>query len=617
VYHHPAGKAPPHHLRRKRAKRGTVNRVQHTPPDNHKENRNMSSKLNTIDSTLPAMMDSWDCPGLAVAVVQGDEIIHMAGYGLADKEAERPVTPDTGFALASVTKAFTAMGVALLVDEGVLEWDKPVRDYLSDFRLKDEYIGAHLTVRDTLCHRSGLPRHDLAWYNADFTREELVHNLRHLDFSAGLREKWQYQNIMYVTAGYLCGKLTGQSWEAFIQSRIFDALGMSNTWFYSGDMEASGDYALAYKIFHEQGDLLKKVPYYDNTVMGPAGAIHSTVSDMARWLQVHLNGGRLGDLQLVSPGNLAQMHRPQMVEPVDGLTEALMGTTIQTYGMGWRIKPYRGHTLVEHGGNIDGFNTLCSMIPEANTGVIVLSNLEARPIAAIATHLIYEQLLDLPDHQWNQRYHAIYEQVYAGQDAGKATAQAEKVADAPPTHPLADYAGEYAGPGYPDFKVRLEGETLEGWLAGRWNTLAHQHYDVFHLVSEKFEVPFTARFFIDAQGAIEEVSLNLEPNVDDILFTRKPPTFDKALLQALSGVYDFPLEGLELTIRLKGNTVFAVMTGSGEMELVPYRQSGQQLEFNVKEQPARLAFEQDEKGNVGVAIFKQMGQVFRAPRVEG
>jgi CubicO group peptidase (beta-lactamase class C family) len=578
------------------------------------------ASFDTIGDYIQDSMQSWRIPGAAVAVIRGDEIIHLEGYGVRDIETKTPVTPETRFAIASCTKAFTAMGVALLVDDGLAEWDKPVREYLPWFKMRDEYAAAHISLRDMLCHRSGLPRHDLSWYNnAEFTREDLIRNVAHHELSAGFRATWQYQNLMFVTAGYVTGLLTGTTWEDFIQKRIFDALGMTGSSFSAEAMRQSDDYALPYKVNREQ-DAAELMPFYDNPIMGPAGSIHSSVADLARWVQVHLNGGKLGDFQLVSPGNLETMHRPQMIMPVDGMRARLRGSTIATYGLGWFVEPYRGYTMVQHGGNIDGFASLVSLLPEQGLGVVVLTNIDAKPLRDELTFEIYDRLLDLSDHEWNRKYHAIYSEIDKANDQEGETFDAERIPDAPTTHPLPDYTGEYHADGYADIKVRLTGEEkLEGWLNGYWWPLEHYHYDIFLLIAKRFDLRFKVSFALDGRGAIQSLSLPIEPAVKEVVYTRKPPTLDAPTAQAIAGEYQLPIEGMLLMVRAKPDgKLYIQLTGQKEAALQLYRADGDLVAFTLAKD-ANIALDfvrEDGSGSAFTgAVLKQQGMVFKAARV--
>ena len=306
----------------------------------------MTDRLADYTQYIQEAMQSWGCPGLALAVVKGDEVIYQCALGLRDVENQLPMTEDTRFAMASVTKSFTALSVAQVIDDGKLEWDKPVREYMPEFILNDAYVTQHVTVRDMLCHRTGLPRHDLAAFRLDISRAEFTRRMKYLKFNATFREKFQYNNLMYYQIAYLTEKLTGQKWEDFVQQRIFSPLNMTASNFKPEPPLAGQATARGYRNDRDTDGSAKGLiymPFGLHTELSPgsAGALFSTLADLIQWLKVHVNDGRVGEAQIVSPENLKQMHLPQMVVPGGGFMEGLTGNTIFAYGMGWFIEPYR------------------------------------------------------------------------------------------------------------------------------------------------------------------------------------------------------------------------------------------------------------------------------------
>lgn len=399
------------------------------------------SRLGDFDHYVQAAMQSWNCPGVAFAIVQGDQVLHHGAFGLRDVENSLPMTEDTRFAMASVTKSFTAMSIALLVDEGKLEWDKPVCEYMPEFLLNDEYVTRHVTVRDMLSHRTGLPRHDMAAWRIDVSLAEFVKRMRHYKFSATLREKFQYNNLMYYASAYLIEKLANQPWDEFIQKRIFELLGMTASNFVP-DAPREGQFtSQGYRVDRDEPGGAKglvRMPYGQHTRLSPgaAGALFSTLSDLSQWLKIHVNDGRTGDVKLISADNLKQMHLPQTIIPGGGISEALHGNTIFTYGMGWFVEPYHGYTLVHHGGNVEGFSLIIGFVPQARVGVVGLTNVAGLPLRDV---LLYEGIdcaLDLPERDWNTRFHQVTDPVLKGMAQGKQTAAQERLENAPATHGL-------------------------------------------------------------------------------------------------------------------------------------------------------------------------------------
>src|SRR4051794_22317400 len=232
-------------------------------------------------------MAKWHVPGAAVAVIYKGEVILSKGYGLRDVAKSLPVTPETLFAIGSCTKAFTSFDIALLVEEDKLNWDTPIREYLPDFRMFDPVASEQMTARDLTSHRGGLPRHDFLWYGSSFSREELYHRLRYLKPNKPFRSGYDYQNLMFMLAGYLVGKVAGTSWEAFTQQRILDRLGMSDTNFSVSVSETAANASLPYEF---QDDTIKLIPFRNIDNVAPAGSINSTLVDMLKWLRLHMQG---------------------------------------------------------------------------------------------------------------------------------------------------------------------------------------------------------------------------------------------------------------------------------------------------------------------------------------
>ena len=534
-------------------------------------------------------MQSWDCPGVAIAVIRGEQILYQSVHGWRDVENQLPITAGTRFAMASCTKSFTAMSAALLVDEGKLEWDKPVREYMPEFILDDPYVTQHITVRDMLSHRTGLPRHDFSAWRLDISRAEFVKRMRHFKFNLSFREKFQYNNLMYYAAGHLVEKIAGQKWEDFIQARIFKPLGMTASNF-KPEPPIEGQFtARGYRVDRDPEGAAKglvNMPFGLHTELSPgaAGALFSTLADLTQWLKVHVNEGRVGDFQLVSPDNLKQMHLPQMIIPGGGINEALMGNTISAYGMGWFIEPYRGYTLISHGGDVEGHSLVIGFVPQDKIGIIALTNIAQMPLRDVLLYESVDRALELPDRDWNKKFHGVFDPMIIGEAKAKLTAKEERIEDAPTTHPLEIYAGAYVSSGYPDFAVKLDGEHLQACTLGSlaWTELRHYHYDVFEWHLADFDVWVKVRFLVNDNGEIESVSVPLEPAVENIIFTRKQPELGRELLAALVGEYITPIDGLALTVTTHESKVYAAQTGQPPEEIKAYKLNDDLVGFQLK-----------------------------------
>lgn len=555
-----------------------------------------------VESTL----ELWQVPGAAIAIVREGEIIFLQGFGKRNIAEDMPTTPHTRFALASGTKAFTTMALGMLVDEGKLDWDKPVREYLPSFTLFEPFAGERMTPRDLVTHRSGLPRHDLAWYHSAHSRAELIRRLRFLEPNKDLRSFWQYQNLMYMVAGYLVEHITGQTWEAFVQERIFSPLGMANSNCDVAVSQTSDDFAVPYKKKREQ---VEATPFYQEWAVGPAGSVNTSAADMAKWLQLHVRNGKFNDRQLVSEAQVRDMHSPHMVVSRPARYAELPH---QSYGLGWFVEPYRGYDFVHHGGNIDGFSTMTTLMPREGIGVVVLCNMEASPLPWVVCLNAYERLLGLSETSWNDRFKQDEAELKAGGARGKQHSNDERIGNTWPSHPLESYVGEYEHPGYGILSFTLNDGALQATMNNVSLPAEHYHYDTFELVWEAQDTRVKATFRADARGDVVAVSAPLEPTVRDIVFTRVPNSAMREPSFLAQFVGEYEVMGMPITVSLRANTaLLARVPGLPEVELVPRRGT----EFTFKDLSGfGMTFMQDEAGRVTEAQVVQPGAVFVAKR---
>lgn len=564
-------------------------------------------QLEDFSEFVNAMLATWNVPGMAVAVVKEGEVIFAEGFGKRDLDQDLPATPATLFAIGSCTKAFTATAMGILVDGGKLDWDRPVRTYLPSFKMFDAFTSERMTPRDLVTHRSGLPRHDLMWYNSPRTRQEIFERLQYLQPSKDFRSVYQYQNLMYMTAGYLVGQISGLGWEAFVQQWILGPLGMASSNFSVLKSQESADFSLP---FQEKDDQVRAIPFRNIDTVGPAGSINSNVTDMSQWLLLNLNKGRHGQAQIISEGNLSQIHSPQMV-----IQEPLKYAEIlhTSYGLGWAIQPYRGRLMLQHGGGIDGFSALTSFLPRDNLGVVVLTNLNGTSLPTIITYNLYDRLLGLDPILWSDRFKQDVAEIKAAAEKSKEKTASQRKTGAQPSHPLADYTGDFEHPGYGLFSVELDRNELRASFNSMSFPLEHYHYDIFDLIWELFDTRLKVSFFTDVKGNIQRLSVPLEAAVDEIVFTRIPEQRmkEKRFLEQFTGTYE--LLGLKLIVSLKGDDALAAtIPGQPEYELIPY----QGTEFNLKGLAGfSLEFKLDDAGSVIEAELTQPNNVFVAPKV--
>lgn len=569
--------------------------------------------LEGYDALVSGMIDAWKVPGLAVAIVKDGEVVYAKGFGYRDREKKLPVTPDTLFAIGSSTKAFTTFVLGELVDEGKLDWDKPVATFLPGFRLYDQTTTDLITPRDLVTHRSGLPRHDLVWYNATgLSRRELVERLPYLPPTYPLRAKFQYNNLMFLTAGYLAEQVTGKSWEDNVRERIFQPLGMTHSNFSVEDSQKTEDFALPYREDH---DKVERIPFRVITNMGPAGSINSSVADMAKWVRVHLEGGKVDGRQLIGTATLADIHAPHMVIDESPDRPEL---SQPSYGLGWFVAYYRGHLRVEHAGNIDGFSALVTLLPQDHLGFVILTNKDGSGMPELLALHTLDRLLKLDPIDWNGD--AIGRRDLAKANLKEAEAKKETVrkTGTKPAHKLEEYAGDYGNPGYGTLTIAVAakpGTGLEIRYNGMSAPLEHWHYETWNGVKggEPLFEDMKLLFETDVQGNVASVKAPFEPQLDGIVFTRKADAkmSDPAWLARFTGTYEVP--GGSLTIELAGNTLTVNIPGQPQYHLVP-QPSG---DFVFKEVSlVRARFDEDAQGNKTLTLYQPNG-VFTAKRTKG
>jgi len=561
-----------------------------------------------FDDVVTDAMKKFEVPGMAIAIVKNKEVIYAKGFGLRDVEKQLPVTADTLFAIGSSSKAFTTFVLGTLVDEGKIEWDKPARNYIPWFKLFDPSMTERLSVRDLVTHRSGLPRHDLVWYNNfDASRESLVRKLAYLEPSADLREKWQYNNLMYLTAGYLTEVITGKSWEDAVRDRALNPLGMKRTNFSVNDSQKDSDFAQPYG---KRGDKIQKLPFRPITNMGPAGSINSSVNEMARWVIVHLNGGKYGDKKIAEAATVDDMRRPYMTTGASSELPEIVGGE---YALGWFVDTYRGHRRVQHGGNIDGFSANVALFPKDGVGMVVLTNLNGTPLRDLITQVAADRLMKLSTVDWITQAAARRAVMENAGREGERKKEVTRVQGTQMSHKLEDYVGDYEHPSYGVLKVAL----LDGRLEATFNKIAtpleHWHYDTFNGGRAKDPVFNNMKysFQTDVNGYVAKVSAQFEASVKEIEFVKKPDArlFDPTYLSRYAGAYD--LMGQTINVSLKGAALVAAIGGQPPLDLIPTLGG----DFTLKQvQVVSLHFIMDDKGNAASFELRQPGTVLTAKR---
>jgi CubicO group peptidase (beta-lactamase class C family) len=465
-----------------------------------------ASELDGFDAFVTDVMREWKVPGLAVGVIRDGTVVLAKGYGYRDVTKKLPVTSQTLMAIGSNSKSFTVTLMGLLADERKLELDKPVRSYLPDFELQDDIATRLMTPVDLVTHRSGLPRHDSLWISGGYARKDLYRRLRFLEPTATFRQRYQYNNLMFMTAGILVEQVAGQPWETLIKDRILTPLNMmqSNTSVRESPMAA--DYSLPYV---DNGGKIVAVPFRNIDAVGPAGSINSNIDDMLRYVQMHIDQGSVGGKPIISKAFSARMQAlhsaPEFAYEADDPVYTEFGAG--GYGLGVLVRSYRGHKHVSHTGGIDGFISAMTWLPHDRLGIVVLSNLSGtNPVPNIVTQNLCDRLLRLEPVDVVARAKAAQERTEKRGTEREQKREAERVAGTSPSHPLLDYAGTYEHPGYGIVKIAEASGQLTMTYGFRNQRFEHFHYDVFRSVSTPTTRPWDPRtrltFTSNAAGRI-------------------------------------------------------------------------------------------------------------------
>lgn len=555
-----------------------------------------------LDALVSATVQTWKVPGAAVAIVRGDKVLLAKGYGLRDLENKKPTTPRTLFRLASTSKSFTAATVAALVSQGKLDWNTEVRKYFPEFQLHNNYLTAQVTPVDLLSHRTGLPRHDALWYfNRDFTRQEMVARLRHLEPNKPLRETFQYNNLMYMTAGYLAGRALNTSWEKAVRRLLFMPLGMGASSISIEALERSRDYALPYQK-DKQDAIQPSPPFRSKAATAPAGAINSNAEEMARYLSMLMNGGVFEGRQVLAKADVQKMSSAQMVVgPADPRYPELGDSA---YGLGLFITTYRGQRMVHHGGANEGYRANLAYLPEQKIGVVVLSNLGGVNFPTALTYELFDRMLGVPDGGWSQRYLDDERKSKAAQGEVERKGYTGRKSGTQPSHPLADYVGHYQHPGYGTVRIEQTSAGLSIQYGFLNTVLPHFHYDSFEFIPNPVsQSTLPLRFETGDDGEIASLSVPMESLLPPIVFNRiaDPQMHTREFLAPFAGRYELGPSTVEIVLR-EDLALKLVQPNGQAFELQPSRGTT----FLVKERAAwKLEFKRAPDGSVSEAVLHQ------------
>ncbi len=481
--------------------------------------KNTEVVVKALDEYIAKARGDWQVPGLAVAIVKDDQVLLCTGYGNRQVDAPGAIDADTLFAIASNSKAFTAAALAILVDEGKLSWDDHVNKYLPWLRLHDDFATADIRVRDLLCHRSGLGTFsgDLLWWGTAYSPQEVLTRAQHLEPTSPFRASYGYSNLMFLAAGEVVVAVSGQSWSEFVRSRILAPLEMKRTITSVRDLVSQGNYATPHKTLLDHS---QPIPWMNWDAMAAAGGIISSADDMSKWLRLLLRQGKIDEQQRVfTTGAAHEMWQAQTpIKLSSTASPRFLTTHFRSYGLGWALSDYHGRKVVGHGGGYDGMYSQVLMVPEENLGLVVLTN-SMTSISSLIAYRIVDELLGIESKDWSEENLAQFKKSREEFAAKIKKATTPVVAGTQPSHPLADYVGNFRCPMYGDASVVLEGEQLVLKLHPYSQLVAdlkHMHYDTFEICWRNEFAWFeggSVNFVADARGRFQRIDLDV-PNED-------------------------------------------------------------------------------------------------------
>ncbi len=570
-----------------------------------------------LDTAFARVLKDWLASGFAVAVVEKNKIVYEKGFGYRDFENKLPVTTNTLFAIGSCTKAFTCSLLGMLRQDGKVDFDKPVRNYLPSLKFYNDEMNNKITLRDMMCHRTGLPRHDLSWYYFQTSsRDSLVQRIQYMEPSASIRERWQYNNFMFLAQGVAIEKITNKSWEDNIREKIFGPLNMTHSVFSIEDMTKSGDAAFGYNLIKDA--LIKKTDYFHIDAMGPAGSINSCVNDMANWVMTWINGGRFYDKEVIPPAYLSEAISSQAIMGGALPDKEKKDIYFSNYGLGWMLSSYRGHYRVEHGGNIDGFSASTCFFPSDSVGIVVLVNQSNSTVPAVVRNLIADRMLGLKYFDWQTDLKNAADKAKAGAKDAQNAIVPDRKPNTKPSHDPGDYAGSFINKAYGVIDVAMRNDSLFA-NAGKHNWwLRHYHYDWFEPLEidplfgiDTSEKSQPLQFVDNREGNIELLEISLEPTLKPIVFTRivKEKKLAVDSLQKFTGEYI--ITAITAKVYLKDDKLFLFVPGQPEYELVPTDTN----KFNIKTLTGySVQFNTDVNNKVTELLFIQPNGTFKATR---
>lgn len=576
-------------------------------------------RLKGLEKDLNKILEVTKAPGFAVAIVEGKKIIYAKGFGYSDYENKILADDNTLYAIGSSSKAFTSAILGQLREEGKLSFEESPTKYVPDLIFYNDEMNNNIIIKDLMSHRTGLPRHDVSWYLFPTNnKDSLLLRVKHQEPFIGLRQQWHYNNFMFLAQGVIAERITGKSWEENIIERFFKPLGMTRSNVSIEELEKNSNAAFGYEL--KKDSIISKMDYYHIAGMSPAGSINSSVNEMSNWLITWINKGKFNDEQILPEAYINEAISSQMVVSGALPDKDFPDMHFSNYGYGWFLSSYKGHYLVQHGGNIDGFSANVGFFPSDSIGVVVLTNQNGSTVPGLVRNTVADRMLKTQKTDWAKRFTEQKIKAKKEEVEAKSVIKSSKIENTNPSHILQDYTGNYSHSGYGAFNICNKNDSLFANFKLKTFYLKHVHYDIF----EPFEVtktgidttdtgPLRLNFNTNDAGDISLVRIKTEGALDHPIEFKHSPNIvdvDNAILEKYVG--DYELAGTTIKVYIKNeNKLYLFVQGQPEYELL----ATDKHNFSFKTlEGFKVEFLESDDGTITEILLIQPHGTFKASR---
>lgn len=528
----------------------------------------IQKKLLGFEKEMVKNLKDWNMAGVGVGVVKNGKLVYVKGFGYRDYEKKLPITANTLFQIASNTKLFTSTAIGFLVEEGKLDWDKPIKTFVPSIQFYNNDLNNSITIRDMLSHRTGVTRHDLIWYKSDISRTELFSKLKYLEPAQPLRQGFLYNNLMFAASGHIINLIEGKTWEQYVQEKILNPLKMTNTVFNITDMTKQSDVFVPYNEKRDTNTLYKLDYLSDTDGLGPAGSIISNINDLSHWLTALMSKGMFDGKQVIPAAVVKATMEPSIALSNDLLEQGYTEILNPVYGMGRKSMSYRGHQLVLHGGDLNGIHSQISYMPQDEIGVIVFVIGDHSLSYNSIVYNVYEHLLGLSITPWSERGLINRDASKKIGKEGREKALVGQVLNTTPSHPITDYVGDFENAAYGIINITQKGTQMVFKLHNITIPMHHFHYDRFDTDNDEKDGLYSLNYQTNPQGDIDRFVISLDEG--EVTFMRKADEnlSNVETLTKYIGAYKIGTNKINIILKDK-NHLF--VQGAPDIELIPYK----------------------------------------------